>query len=349
MKTRLSYGASYELTRSNNSQTSHSDDPSMPASSFRSAYDEHIIKGYAGVRGSALSNMLFFNASVSAESYSMAGRQDFQVFPTFVCSYSISPKQSVQASYSTYHVFPSYWSKEDYSYFASPYQLIKGNPGLKPMRYHVARMMYMLDSKYTASASYYRVNNFSLRQPYQSPDHPYLVYQPLNLSFCDTWSITLTAPFSVGQTFFTTLEIEGNFERYRTNDWHGLSFNKSNTNMIARTYNTLVILQKPRISVNLNAWYRTPSLYGIEERSSMLSLNCGATCTFLNDRLSLYFYASDVLGTQTPEDTIRVGTQNSNTYYNHHNTSLSLTVSYRFKGYKNRNTRNPDTSRYGID
>lgn len=345
----LSYGASYELTHSRNSQRASSDEASMEASSFRSASDEHIAKGYAGVRGSLLSNRLFFNASVSAESYSMLGRHDFQVFPTFVCSYSPATKHTVQGSYSTYHVFPSYWNREDYRYFKSPYELREGNPGLRPMRYHVARVMYMLDSKYTASASYYRVNNFSLSQPYQSPDRPYLVYRPLNLTFCDTWSVTLTAPFSVGQSFFTTFELQGNRERYRTDDWHGLSFNKSNTNIIARSYNTLVVSRKPKISLSLNGWYRTPSLYGIEERSAMLSINGGVTCTFFDDRLGLYFYANDILGTQTPEEKIRVGAQNMDIYYNYHNRSLSLTVSYRFKGYRNRLSKNPDTSRYGIE
>ncbi len=74
----------------------------------------------------------------------------------------------------------------------------------------------------------------------------------------------------------------------------------------------------------------------------------GLTAAFLNESLTVEVKGFDLLGTLIPVQRIRLDAQNMDFDSNYYQRMVSLGLTYRFRGYKDRATKTVDTSRYGI-
>ena len=100
--------------------------------------------------------------------------------------------------------------------------------------------------------------------------------------------------------------------------------------------------------LNVTGMYKMPSLAGLWERPHTWMLNAGLTVAFLNESLTVEVKGFDLLGTLIPVQRIRLDAQNMDFDSNYYQRMVSLGLTYRFRGYKDRATKTVDTSRYGI-
>ena len=210
-------------------------------------------------------------------------------------------------------------------------------------------MLYVFNSRYTLSATYYRVNNFYLNQTYQSPDALLRISQPYNIDFTSTWTLLLSVPIQAGNFLTTNLTVDGSWERFRSDDWHSLSFDRRRFALRVTAYTSLVLCQQPRISVNLTGFYKTPSQAGLWRNGHAWLLNAGMAASLLKGKLTVDFQANDILQSLYSVQRMRLGTQYLDYDYNYYRRAFSLNVSYKFRGYREKETRTPDSSRLGID
>ena len=345
----LSYGASYEFSRNANRLINISDDPDMVSDDVRTKTDEHIANAYLGVQKSFFEGKLNFSANLKGEYYKIADYKKTQLLPTATVTFMPSQTHIFQASYQSFKSYPSLWQRQDYKSYVNPYQLNEGNPTLKPATYNIASLMYFFKQKYTLGLTYYRVNNFFYTQSYQSNDALVLISQPYNFDFSQLYQLTLSIPVSIGKIFYSNITTILSVESYKSSDWHNLSFNRSKFGGYFWLNNTLTISQKPKISINVTGMYRMPSIIGLWNVEHGWLLNAGVTGTFLNDNLTISLKGSDLLRTLYGKQQMRFDRQWMDVDNNYYTRGLSLSVSYKFKGYQDKNIKSRDTSRYGFD
>lgn len=176
-----------------------------------------------------------------------------------------------------------------------------------------------------------------------------LISQPYNFDFSQLYDLTLSIPISIGKILFTNITATLKVETFKSSDWHNLSFNRSKFGGYFWLNNTLTISQKPKISINVTGMYRMPSINGLWNVGHGWLLNAGVTGTFLNDNLTISLKGSDLLRTLYGKQQMRCDRQWMDVDNNYYTRGLSLSVSYKFKGYQDKNIKSRDTSRYGFD
>ncbi len=344
----MSYGGNYEFSRNANFLDNVSTDPDIIGDYSDAHIDEHIGRLYCGIQSPFLFGHFYFNVSLSGEYYKAGPYDDVQLLPTAVATYYHSANHIFQGSYRRFRKYPSFWQRQDYVNYSSPYEVSVGNPALKPALYDVASLMYVLKSKYVAAFSYYRVGDFFLSQPYQSPSALLLVNQLCNIEFSELYDLSVSIPFEVARRLYSTLTLDANYERFKSRDWHSLSFDKGRFGGSVTLDNRLLISTAPKIMLNVTGMYKMPSLAGLWERPHTWMLNAGLTVAFLNESLTVEVKGFDLLGTLIPVQRIRLEAQNMDFDSNYYQRMVSLGLTYRFRGYKDRATKTVDTSRYGI-
>ena len=345
----LMYGGNFDFSLNTNTLHSVSETESMEGISTSSHLNEKTGRLYFGAYRYFFSNRLFIRASLAGELYRIGDYRNNQLLPALTLMYIPDPGHIFQGAYSSYRTYPPYWQRQVYAIYSSPYDLSLGNPLLKPVHYHTLRMLYVFNSRYTLSATYYRVNNFYLNQTYQSPDALLRISQPYNIDFTSTWTLLLSVPIQAGNFLTTNLTVDGSWERFRSDDWHSLSFDRRRFALRVTAYTSLVLCQQPRISVNLTGFYKTPSQAGLWRNGHAWLLNAGMAASLLKGKLTVDFQANDILQSLYSVQRMRLGTQYLDYDYNYYRRAFSLNVSYKFRGYREKETRTPDSSRLGID
>lgn len=344
----LSYGGNYEFSRNANYLDNISTDPDIMGDYSDAHIDENIGRLYCGFQTPYLFNHLYFNVSFAGEYYKAGQYDDVQLLPTAIVTYYHSQNHILQASYRRFRRYPSFWQRQDYVSYNNPYQVSIGNPELKPAIYDVASLMYLFRNKYVATFNYYRVGDFYLNQPYQSQTSLLLINQLYNIECSELYDLSVTIPFEIGRRLYSTLTLNANYERFKSRDWHSLSFDKGNFGGSVMLDNRLLLSTSPKIMLNVTGMYKMPSLAGLWERPHTWLLNAGITAAFLKEALTVEVKGYDLLGTLTPIQRVRLDSQHLDFDANYYRRIISLGITYRFRGYTDRAAKTVDTSRYGL-
>ena len=154
--------------------------------------------------------------------------------------------------------------------------------------------MYVFNNKYVARLSYYRIDNFMVAQSYQSPDELQLIYKTVNLDFTSNLMAMLVIPVQVGKVLSSNLTLTAYNERYKSNDWFGIAYDRNKWAGLFSVYNNIRISQKPDISVNVKAFYRTPTLFGIYDYTDNWGVDAGIKWQFAKEKAVLSFQCYDI-------------------------------------------------------
>lgn len=112
--------------------------------------------------------------------------------------------------------------------------------------------------------------------------------------------------------------------------------------------NTFNISQKPKLSANLMVFYRTPTIQGIWDMESNWGVNAGIRYSLLKDNAILSLQCNDIFESMYPKIKTRFENQNQNIDQSAYSRNITLSFTYKFKGYKNKTRKEVDTSRFGI-
>lgn len=344
----LLYGGSYEFNSNRNRMQNVSDDSSMEGSDIRSTTDDETADIYLGWMKSFFNNRLQTSVSLKGEYYKMEDYRQTQLLPTVNLTYYPNSTHIFQASYRSYRQYPSMWQRQDYKSYTSPYQISEGNPALKPCTNHLATLNYFWRQKYVVSLIYNRVNNFFLSQPYQPADKTVIIDQPYNIDHTSVGELGVSVPFNFGNRFFLNYAASATYARFKSNDWHGLTFDKSKFGAKLILNNTWVMTQKPRTSLFVAGVYMSPGITGLWDNGNCYLLISGITGSFFKDCLVVNLSGSDLLQRAVSKQTLRFGNQWMESNTNFYQRYISLSLTYNFKGYKQKDAKDYDTSRYGI-
>jgi hypothetical protein len=345
----LTYGIKYDYTRNKNTQA-YEDKQGDGAGDYTtsSKTDEHIADVYIGLKKSLFKNKLNLSASLTGELYKINEYKKNALFPNVRLSYAPTPKHTFQLAYATLRLYPSYWQRQEYTSYDDEYSVRIGNPELKPARYNMAYLLYLLDRRYIFRAAYVNISNFFVDQRFQSQEKLQLIREYCNINYTEELSFMFLIPFNIGKRLSFNLNIQALRDRFKADDWFGLSYDKKEWSALASVETNITISTKPNISFSAKIFYKRPSIQGLWDLGRMLRVNGGANWEIIKGKAYLGFHCNDIFATSYPIINEHYETQNMRFDERFYLRNFHLDFTYKFRGYKERHQKQVNTSRYGM-
>lgn len=347
----INYGVNYNYSSNTNNQKNEDIQNNGQNSYIKdSQTKEHITTAYFGIQKSFWNGKLSMDLSLAGELYKINDYKANTLLPNLTITYVPTNNHIFQLTYNSIRTYPSYWQRQDYTSYSDEYIVSMGNPLLKPARTSNINMSYILKSKYIFQISYYHVKNFFIEQSYQSPTILQLLYKTFNIDYTSNLNFTSVIPVNIGKWFSSNIVASIYNEKYKSKDWFGLNYNRNKWTSSIITSNTFTISQKPKISMTLMAFYRTSTIQGIWNLKNNWGVNAGVRYSFANNRAILGLQCNDIFESIYPKIKVRFDKQHQDINQNFYNRCISLSFTYKFKGYKSdKQEKQIDTSRFGIN
>ncbi len=344
----LSYGTKFSFAFDKSSQIYHSlGESDWSGSDINSKINESTYDLYAGFSKSFSEN-LSISTSLTGEYYKHKDKSYWSIFPTMEITYTANSRSIFQLSISSDKAYPGYWEMQNATSYLSRYTEIQGNTDLKPSRIYSGQLNYILKNKYifTFYANYID-NNFS-QLPYQSSDRLVLIYKTLNFDYSSKLGLNIMIPVKAGSVLDSRLTLNGYYDKTKSNHYHDISFDKDNFAFYASLVNTFNISSKPNIKAELSGSFISRNIQGPMVISSMYSIDAGLKWISRNEKAELSLKANDIFNSWYPKDLdLCYQTQNLKMNMVPDSRRISLSFIYKFGGFKVKQHKEVDKSRFG--
>lgn len=342
----LNYGGAFTFASDNGSQTYSNKSTDQPLTDTQNRLKEYTYNFYSGFEKS-FGEKVSLSASIAGEYYKLGDFSQWSVFPTLEMTYMIAPEHVMQLSLSSDKSYPDYWEMHGAVSYLNGYTEIHGNPYLRPSKDYNLRMNYIFRSKYTFSLYTSYEDDYFVQLPYQASDRLALIYKTTNFDFQQSLGASLSAPFTVGSWLNTRLDMDGFYTRSKNSNFNDISFDNSKWALYSSLNNTINISSKPNIKAELSAAYLTPIIQGPGNITRMWRIDAGVKWSFAGDKAELKLKAFDIFKSWNPKMRLQYSTQNIKMHPYQDSRYLTVSFSYKFGGYKAKERKDVDTSRFG--
>ena len=344
----LNYGTKFSYASDKSSQVYHSiTGADLSASNSNSKIDEYVYDVYAGV-SKDITEKLSLSTSITGEYYQHKEVDYYSVFPMLEMTYASTPSSIFQLSISSDKEYPSYWAMQKSISYMNGYAEIHGNPDLKPSRSYDAQLNYIFKNKYMFTLyGNYTADDFR-QLPYQAPDRLALIYKTLNFDYSMQFGLNVVIPFKPASFLSSRLTVNGFYDKVKSNHYHDITFDNDNFVFYSDLDNTFNISSQPNIKANLSGTFITPNIQGPMSLSRMYRVNAGIKWMFDNNNAELSFKVDDMFNSWSPK-TLKLDykTQDLSMNIVPDTRRVSLSFTYKFGGYKKKEYKEVDSSRFG--
>lgn len=343
----MNYGVNFSFADEKSSQAySPQDGKDMSGLNSDTDLDERTYNFYGGFEKS-LGENLSFSLSVAGEYYKLADYTRWAVYPSMQLSYMPSASHAFLFSFSSDKAYPDYWEMQDITSYLNGYTKLVGNPNLRPSTDYTANFTYVLKNKYMFDLYYTHVKDLFAQLAYQSPDELSMIYQSVNYNYEQNFGISVIIPFSVGSFWNSRISLDGSYFKDVCHDYHDISFEKTAWRGLAMMNNTFKLASNPAISLELNGMYVTSSIQGIYDLSSIWKVDAGLKWTSANKKAELRLKVNDVFDSAIPDATVNYKGQHFEMNQHADSRYFSMSFTYKFGGFKSKEHKEVDTSRFG--
>lgn len=85
----------------------------------------------------------------------------------------------------------------------------------------------------------------------------------MNIDYTATFIASATVPVSIRKWYNGNFVVMGYNDHYKCDDWYGYKFDRKKWVLSLSTSNSLIFSRKPMVALDVNAFYRTPSIVGL--------------------------------------------------------------------------------------
>ena len=339
----LGYGISYRFAKDLDFQTYDKATGNIQTQNTYSNLREQTTNFYVSLSknyttGTSLS------VSATGEYYTIGNYHKWAVYPQASLTYFKTPKHVFQLSLSTDKTYPSYWDMQSSVSYLNGYTELWGTPNLKPMTNYNLNGSYIFLNKYILSLFFTHTSDYFTQAAYQSTDRLALIYKNTNWNYMQVWGANIILPFKVGNWLDSRLTLVGMQMHQRCDDFFDIPFNRKKWVFSGTLDNTFKV--NKNLSFELMGNVQTPVIQGTFDIESIFNLTAGLRWNFANDKLSLSVRCYDIFDTGMPATKVRFKGQNLNMDSGFYSRAFTLHFSYRFGGYKKKEIKGVDTSRF---
>lgn len=152
-------------------------------------------------------------------------------------------------------------------------------------------------------------------------------------------------PFKVGNWLDSRLTLTGMQVRQRCDDFFDIPFNREKWVFNALSDNTFKI--NKNLAFELMGFMQTPTIQGTFNIETIFNLTAGVKWNFANDKFSLSARCNDIFNTGMPKTNVRLKGQYLDMNSAFYSRAFTINFTYRFGGYKRKEVKGIDTSRFG--
>lgn len=344
----LNYGASYIRSTDNSSQAydeSTSGQGGLPVSQ-NTRKRENTVNMYAGFSKN-FGNKVIIDASLAAEYYNSTAWNEWNWLPTLNLTYLPAEGHVLQLGVSGSTSYPEYWAVQDFiTYSNGGYDEIVGNPTLKPSHEYQASLTYVLKNKYVVTGWFSYTDDHFMQTLYQRPDELTETFRWVNFDFQQQAGLMAAVPLRLGGWYSGNLTATGVWMRHKDSDFYDIPFDRSKLLGVFSIKNDFHISKNPEITLSLNGQVQTKAIQGDYDLPAAGRVDAAVQLKFLkNKRATLKVYCADMFETSHIDPYIRFKGQDFSmkmSSFRH----VGLTFSYAFGGYKEKEHKEVDTSRF---
>ena len=215
-------------------------------------------------------------------------------FPTVYLAQHLNDYNTISFAFNTRISRPTLNDLAPFTYYFDANSLITGNPALQPAISNTIKADYTY-KKYLFSLSYSKIDNaISGFQPSADSLSKKIIYSPVNLKFEKAFFAMVSIPLTVNSWW----NMQNNFTAGRDElefNYKGAPISQTNTNF---KINTTQNFSLPKNwTVELSAFYQSPTLFGITTIKATSSLDLGIKKKLNNRKGSFILNAINLLNT----------------------------------------------------
>jgi len=342
---KLTYGGKFSYATDANHQIYSNQQGSNLSDSY-SKVREYTYDMYLGLNHS-FSDKVKADLSINGEYYKIGNYDTWSFFPTANLSYVPSSSHIFQFAFSTDRTYPSYWEMQESVDYVDGYTEIYGNPSLRPSRDYSAELSYILHQKYVFSIGYDYNPDYSMQLAYLSPDRLALIYKTLNWDYHSTFSVSSIIPISIGSFLNSRFTVNAQYERAKDSHYYDMSFDRSKWEVYTGLNNAIKLSSQPNLRLNIDGYYISSPIQGMYDLTSLWSVSSGLKWTFAKSKAELTLKGDDLFNTGYCNVKMNEGNQRMRMNFTPNNRCITVSFVYRFGGYKEKDHKQLDTSRFG--
>lgn len=265
--------------------------------------DESYTAGYASVNWNITKSTEakvgiryeYTNSNLgSIATMNIVDRHYGKFFPTVYLAQHLNDYNTISFAFNTRISRPTLNDLAPFTYYFDANSLITGNPALQPAISNTIKADYTY-KKYLFSLSYSKIDNaISGFQPSADSLSKKIIYSPVNLKFEKAFFAMVSIPLTVNSWW----NMQNNFTAGRDElefNYKGAPISQTNTNF---KINTTQNFSLPKNwTVELSAFYQSPTLFGITTIKATSSLDLGIKKKLNNRKGSFILNAINLLNT----------------------------------------------------
>lgn len=340
----LNYGTSFSYVYNRNIQDY--DLPEMQDQNLYNRIREYTYNVYAGF-DKPFNSQWTLSASATLEYYQMQNYRKWAVYPTLQLNYMPSASHILQLSFSSDKTYPDYWTLSGATSYLNGYNESVGNPFLRPYTEYDADLTYILKSKYIFQVSYSYTPDYFMQTVYLDSNRLKAIYNWQNWDYSQELAFTAILPFKVGNWWDSRLTLQASLKHDKASTYYDAPFNQQQWVGVGHWTHTFQLCRQPNLKMEVTAFGQTKSIQGSYYIQPVAFVDAALRYTFAKDRAMLQLKGSDIFNTMNPKTRVRNEAQYLDMNTKSYLQSITLSFSYRFGGYKKKEVKKVDTSRFG--
>lgn len=322
---------------------------------FHSVQTEYNISGFIGYNY-RFGKKGFINVSLRGEYFkstiTLASKKSrlwnkFDLFPSLTLIYRIKNARMLQVALSSDKLYPAYWKTTPSVDYISPYLISEGNPHLKPYNIYRMNLNYILTNKYIFGLFGEVSPNYSTQLLYQKPNELIAIYKYLNFKYSNKIGVMSVIPINWTKFFDSRLTVNA-FLMKQKGVLENIAFNREKISGRINLNNTIYLLNKKNLYLQISAWYQLPSIQGLYDVSNLWNASASISWQSLDKRWNVSLEGEDIFNSYILKSKVNYNNQIYNFTNKVYNQTLKLSIKYIFNGYKDKKKNVINTSRFGF-
>ncbi len=351
----LEYGTTFDFTLVENQYAAHEDNLSAENYSFISEQKEQFYGCFLTLN-QKFTDRITLMASVEGEYKKAVYERDtlrttlwenFLLYPMFTFSYKLRTSDYLRLYFRSDKTYPSYWQTHATTAYINSYWSTIGNKELEPYTRYSASARYYLLNKYVFGFNTAFTPKHITQQLYQSTTTLNVQSRYLNLEKYNIYTLYAVAPVKWTKFLTSTFNIQGMYTRQK-GELEQVSFDRNAFYGTASVMNQWHFGKKNQWFMQLMFKYFLPTIDGLYDVSGYLDSGLYLSWTSVDHKWRFTLKGSDLLKQHDRIVKVNDEGQHYRHLYDDDAQAYSLTVSYRFNGYKEKEAKKVDMGRFGM-
>ena len=339
----LGYGASYRTSESKDYQI-YTAESTLAGNDVNSSLSEHTSEAYLSFgRQSPLG--LSFSLSATAEYYKINQRKRWTLYPQASLTYMRNPDHIFQSTLNVDKMYPSYWQMQAAVSYIDGYSELHNTPELEPSKTYMLNMNYIYKQKYVFVLFCNYVDKFFGQTMYQSNERLALIYQTLNWDYYAQSGVVAVVPYNPVSWLNSRATLVGSYVMQRCDNFFDIGFKDNDWVAHLALDNSFKV--NDNVALELNGWVQSPVTQGTFSVKTMCSLSAGVKWNFAGGKGTFSCFYNDIFNSTLGEMVMDYKGQNLMLKNNLYTRKFTLSLVYRFGGYKKKEGGDVDVSRFG--